>query len=76
MTKTKRIHISLPAEVVKKMDKYCQEKHMTRSEFIKHCIIRPMGTITSDPIGLPKNQCSKCGAWVSNEAMKEHVCKK
>jgi len=74
MTKTKRIHISLPTEVVKELDKICKKSHMTRSEFIKHCIINPMGTITSDPIGLPKNQCSKCGGWFSDEAKKDHIC--
>lgn len=81
MTKTKRIHISLPADLVKKLDKICKESYLTRSEALKRCIM----AIINSEIGfdmcigsedLPKNQCTKCGGWFSDEAMKEHICKK
>lgn len=39
MTKTKRIHLSLPAELVKKLDNACKKRHMTRSEAIKRILI-------------------------------------
>jgi len=80
MTKTKRIHISLPADLVKKLDKICKESYITRSEAIKRGIM----AIIADKIGsdmcigpedLPKNRCTKCGGWFSDEAKKDHVCK-
>ncbi|MFA5395218.1 MAG: ribbon-helix-helix protein, CopG family [Methanogenium sp.] len=35
MTKTKRIHISLPEKLLKAFDYSCKKNHMTRSEAIK-----------------------------------------
>ena len=83
--KTKRIHISLPAELVKSFDVACEKNYLTRSEAIKRLLLAiakgkidfaPEGQFESDPIGLPKNQCMKCGNWYNDEAIKDHICKK
>lgn len=39
MTKTKRIHLSLPAELVKRFDNNCKKHCVNRSEAIKRLIM-------------------------------------
>ena len=39
MTKTKRIHLSLPADLVKTFDEICDKNHMSRSEAFKRLLL-------------------------------------